>query len=183
MTDLLLYPIPVPPPARLSIMPRPRGNEWLDDEMVALRQAGVDVLVCLQTAAEREELGLVDEPDAASRAGLSFYELPIEDFGVPDRTEVEPLLNTLLQRLTAGEHVAVHCRGGVGRSSLIAAAPGPAGYAGRPGVGCHRDGPRAPRTRDRGPEALARPVMVACAAGSYWLDCRYWSTPPREVFT
>jgi predicted protein tyrosine phosphatase len=117
-----LYRIPAPPPARLSTMPRPRGGEWLDDEMLALRRAGVDVLVCLLTLAERVELGLSDEPAAARRAGLEFHSFPIIDFGVPDHADVQPLLDDLVTRLTGGRYVAVHCRAGIGRSSLIAAA-------------------------------------------------------------
>lgn len=117
-----LYRIPTPPPGRLSTMPRPRGDDWLDDEMAALRAAGVDVLVCLLTCAESAELGLAGEGVAAVHAGLEFHTLSIDDFGVPDPTLARPLLDLLHSRLTSGLHVAVHCRAGVGRASLIAAA-------------------------------------------------------------
>jgi protein-tyrosine phosphatase len=117
-----VFRIPVAAAGRLSTMPRPKGDDWLDDEMVALRAAGVDVLVSLQTHEERVELGLVDEPEAAVRAGLEFLAFPIADLGVPDRHEIEPFLATLRDRLDAGRHVVVHCRAGIGRSSLVAAA-------------------------------------------------------------
>ena len=42
---------------RLGIMPRPRGNDWLSDDLRLLRQAGVDVIVSALTALEAEELG------------------------------------------------------------------------------------------------------------------------------
>jgi protein-tyrosine phosphatase len=103
-------------------MPRPRGGERLDDEMLAVRRAGVDILVCLLPPAERDEMGLSDEPAAATRAGLEFHAFPIADFSVPDPVQVRPLLDILASRLRDGRHVAVHCRGGIGRSSLIAAA-------------------------------------------------------------
>ncbi|MEV0395196.1 tyrosine protein phosphatase [Polymorphospora rubra] len=103
-------------------MPRPRGGDWLDDELAALRGAGVDVLVCLLTTAERAELGLLDEQAAAIRAGLEFHLLPIADLGVPDPVRAAPLLDLLRDRLDGGRHVAVHCRAGIGRASLIAAA-------------------------------------------------------------
>lgn len=32
---------------QLAIVPRPRGDDWLDDEMVALREAGIDVVVSM----------------------------------------------------------------------------------------------------------------------------------------
>src|SRR5437016_1899679 len=46
---------------RLRIMPRPRGNDWLPDDLRVLRQAGVDVIVSALTAPVAEELGLVAE--------------------------------------------------------------------------------------------------------------------------
>jgi len=82
----------------------------------------VDVLVCLLPPGERLLLGLADEPDAAARAGLAFHALPIRDFATPDRAAAAVLVDTLAAELAAGRYVAVHCRGGVGRSSLIAAA-------------------------------------------------------------
>jgi hypothetical protein len=58
-----------------ATMPRPRGGEWLHDEttdeMRALRRAVVDILVCLLTLPERDELDLSEEPASAARAGFS----------------------------------------------------------------------------------------------------------------
>ncbi|MFY1699830.1 protein-tyrosine phosphatase family protein [Solwaraspora sp. WMMA2101] len=117
-----LFPIPAPAPARLSIVARPRGGDGLDDELRAVRAADVDILVCLLTLAERDELALTDEAAAATRAGLEFHAWAIADFGVPDHQAIRPLLDLLATALRTGRHVAVHCRAGVGRSSLIAAA-------------------------------------------------------------
>src|SRR5262245_34519305 len=117
-----LFDIPAPTPGRLSTMARPRGDDWLDDEMIGLREAGVDVLVCLQSDVERRELGLLDEGPAAQRAGIEFRHFPIEDFGVPERSAATPVVDALVTALGDGRHVAIHCRGGIGRSSLIAAA-------------------------------------------------------------
>jgi protein tyrosine phosphatase (PTP) superfamily phosphohydrolase (DUF442 family) len=122
MTRPNLYAMPVAPPGRLSTMARPRGGEWLDEEMASLRELGVDMIVCLLTGGERRELELTDEGVAAQRAGIEFVHFPVADFGVPDHAEVGPLLRRLHQRLAEGGHVAVHCRGGVGRSSIIAGA-------------------------------------------------------------
>jgi protein tyrosine phosphatase (PTP) superfamily phosphohydrolase (DUF442 family) len=116
------YAIAVPEPGRLSIMPRPPGDGELDGALRWLRDDGVDVLVCLLTEGERKRAGLADEPAAAVRAGLEFHAFPIRDFSVPDRAAAEPVLDLLAARLSAGRHVLVHCWGGVGRSSLMAAA-------------------------------------------------------------
>lgn len=107
---------------RLSTMPKPRGGDWLEDDMAAVRRAGVDVLVSALTPDEAEELDLVAEPDIADRAGIEFHAFPIPDRGLPDRAALRTLVAALTRRLSSDAHVAVHCRFGIGRSSLIAAA-------------------------------------------------------------
>ena len=62
----VLYPIPVEAAGKLAIVARPRGGDWLEDEVRALREAGITVLVSMLTAEEGEELGL-----QAERLGVS----------------------------------------------------------------------------------------------------------------
>jgi uncharacterized cupin superfamily protein/protein tyrosine phosphatase (PTP) superfamily phosphohydrolase (DUF442 family) len=102
-------------------MPRPPGGDRLDGEMAALRAAGADVLVALPTHAEWHDLGLTDEPAAAARAGLAFHHFPIPDLGTPE-APVTPLIHALTGALRQGRTVVIHCRAGIGRSSLIAGA-------------------------------------------------------------
>jgi protein-tyrosine phosphatase len=102
-------------------MAKPRGDDWLDDELRALRHTGVEVLVCALADAELRELGLAGEAVAAQRAGLEFVAIPIRDRSVPDLATVLPQLHELVGRLSAGRHVVIHCRFGIGRASLLAA--------------------------------------------------------------
>jgi protein-tyrosine phosphatase len=102
-------------------MARPRGSDWLSDEMSGLRDAGVDVLVSMLTPAEVSELGLQGEGEAASTAGLDFISCPTPDRGIPDAPGFRSLLEQLHAALSQGQHVVVHCRMGIGRSSLVAA--------------------------------------------------------------
>jgi protein-tyrosine phosphatase len=103
-------------------MAKPRGDDWLHDELWALRRGGVHVLVCALPDPELHEVGLAGEAAAARRAGLEFVAIPIVDRSVPDVDTVLPLLRELVERLGAGEHVVTHCRFGIGRASLLAAA-------------------------------------------------------------
>jgi protein-tyrosine phosphatase len=116
-----LYEMPWPGPGRLSTMARPRGGDWLDDEMTAVRSQGVDVLVSLLELVEAAELGLASERRAAEAAGVTFIGLPIPDRSVPSRSEFLALVEKVAELLAAGRHVAVHCRAGIGRSSTVAA--------------------------------------------------------------
>jgi hypothetical protein len=56
-----LYPVQVLPAGTVSIMARPRGGDWLFDEIKALRASGVDILVSLLTATEISEFDLAEE--------------------------------------------------------------------------------------------------------------------------
>src|SRR5207249_1976976 len=107
---------------RLSTMARPRGADWLEDEMKVLRAAGVDVVVSMLTHAEAAELDLVTEREAAERAGVQFVNLPTPDRGVPEREAFRGLVSSLGERLGRGEHVVVHGRMGIGRASMVACA-------------------------------------------------------------
>ena len=107
---------------RLGIMPRPRGNDWLSDDLRILRQAGVDVIVSALTALEAEELGLAAEAQECAQNGLLFISFPIEDRSVPtSHTDFSALVNRLLEYSRRGKAIVVHCRAGIGRSSMIAA--------------------------------------------------------------
>lgn len=95
----------------------------LDAQMRALREAGFGALACLLEPAEAEEMGLAGEGEAARAAGLDFIAFPIPDRGVPQGAEAAAsLIAAIRAHLGEGRGVAIHCRAGVGRSGLIAAA-------------------------------------------------------------
>jgi protein-tyrosine phosphatase len=118
----MIYTVARDLPGTLSTMPAPPGGADLDASLAALRDRGVDVLVSLLPPDQVADLDLSGEPTAAARAGLAFRSLPIADFGVPDPDAVARPLRELSAVLNRGQHLAIHCWGGVGRSSLVAAA-------------------------------------------------------------
>jgi len=107
---------------RLGIMPRPRGNDWLADDLRVIRQAGVDVIVSALTTSEAEELGLTAEAQECAQNDLLFISFPIEDRSLPTNpAEFTLLVDQLVKLSRNGKSVVIHCRAGIGRSSLIAA--------------------------------------------------------------
>jgi len=109
--------------SRLAIVGRPRGDDWLEDDVRSLKEIGVDILVSALTASEWEDLGLMKEESACRSCGIEFVSFPIEDRSVPASVhEFGKLIDRLHALLAADKHLAVHCRAGIGRSSLIAAA-------------------------------------------------------------
>ena len=47
--------------------------------------------------------------------------LPIRDFGVPAKADLERGVQSTIEQALAGEHIAVHCSAGIGRTGLFTA--------------------------------------------------------------
>lgn len=116
-----LYWIDGPWLGRLALAARPRGGDWLDDELAAWRAAGVNVVVSLLMPDEDVDLQLVDEGVTADRLGLRFRSIPIVDRDVPESWQkFSRQVDWVLSDLSEGRNVVVHCRQGVGRAGLVA---------------------------------------------------------------
>lgn len=117
-----LYTVPVLPVGQVSIVQRPRGGDWLADDIRTLVKHNVDVLVSLLTPAEIVELDLANEADICRVQGLTYFSYPLQDLSTPPfSAELFALLTQLHALLTEGKHIAAHCRMGLGRSALLAA--------------------------------------------------------------
>jgi protein-tyrosine phosphatase len=116
-----LYWIAAARPLRLAIVARPRGHDWLAEEVAALSRDGINTLVSMLTAEEIVELGLADEEKLCKESGVQFFNFPIEDRSLPDKNKIPTMLNVLAEEVKAGKGVGFHCRAGIGRSSMMAA--------------------------------------------------------------
>jgi protein-tyrosine phosphatase len=117
-----LYWIEGPWPGRLAIMPRPRGGDWLEDEVSSWQRVGIDTIVSALTAEESAELDLGREQELCEEAGIDFIAFPVTDRGVPSSVNAAlQLVRRLEQGLGQGRKIAIHCRQGIGRASLLAA--------------------------------------------------------------
>jgi len=106
----------------VAILARPRPGDWLQDEVAFWRDAGISTVVSMLETYEADSLGLAPEGVVVERAGLQFVSFPIADVGLPTSfTDVHRLTEHLSSALSDGRSVGVHCRAGIGRSSMIAA--------------------------------------------------------------
>jgi hypothetical protein len=71
-------------PLRLAIMPRPRGGEWLADEVSGWKRLGIDVVISLLHRYEADELDISDEESLCRDHEIYFRSFPIRDRGTPD---------------------------------------------------------------------------------------------------
>ena len=117
-----LYWIQAAGPGKLAVLPRPRGGDWLEEEIWSLREAGVDILVSMLQRDEEAMLGLEREGELARAQGMEFISHPIPDRDVPESPkETWKLARSLADRFGQGKRIAVHCRMGIGRSPLLLA--------------------------------------------------------------
>jgi protein-tyrosine phosphatase len=101
---------------------RPRGGDWLEDEMASWRASGIDAVVSLLTADEEQDLDLSREAKAAQAQGMKFVSFPIPDRQVPNSlSEMTAALESIDAELLAGKNVVIHCRQGIGRTGLVGA--------------------------------------------------------------
>lgn len=96
----------------------------LEADLARLRQGfGADALVCLLEDRELERMAIAELVPRATAAGLEPLRLPIPDSSVPTSDEAfAALVEGILGRLREGRTVVVHCRGGLGRTGMTAAA-------------------------------------------------------------
>jgi protein-tyrosine phosphatase len=107
---------------RLALAARPRGGDWLEDELSAWHRAGIDVVASMLTPDEERDLDLLDEGSLAIVVGMDFVSLPIPDRDTPpSEAAAIATIEDLNRTLSQGKNAVIHCRQGVGRAGMIAA--------------------------------------------------------------
>jgi protein-tyrosine phosphatase len=110
------------PVAPLAILIRPRGDDLLEDALLRIKESGIQTLVSMMENWEADSLGLADEGQLAKEIGLKFLTFPIPDTRIPiDAAAFRSFVIDLASRLREGEHIGIHCRGSIGRSTVAAA--------------------------------------------------------------
>lgn len=118
-----LYWVAGPWPGKLGLAARPRGGEWLKDEVSAWKKAGIHTVLSLLTSDEERTLDLASEEQQVKAQGIRFLSFPIPDRQVPEsRMALSQTLETVERDLASGNNVLLHCRQGIGRTGLVAAA-------------------------------------------------------------
>jgi protein-tyrosine phosphatase len=108
-------------PLKLAIMPRPRAGDWLVDEITGWHNAGIAIVVSLLEDWEVRDLDLLKERGLCESYDITYISYPIPDRGVPKSiSETRVFARELVNQLRLGFGIAIHCRAGIGRSSVIA---------------------------------------------------------------
>jgi len=106
---------------RLGTMARPLGGSLLEGQISSWKQANVSIVVSALTDHEMTELELLREPELCLSYGIEFVRFPIADRGLPHSiAEWTHFIENLSDQIRDQKAVVIHCRMGIGRSSMIA---------------------------------------------------------------
>ena len=71
----------------MAIIARPRGGDWLEDEMRSWARVGLEVIVSLLASDEAMEFELGNEATICRSNDIEFISFPIPDRGAPASRE------------------------------------------------------------------------------------------------
>ncbi|MCH6258992.1 dual specificity protein phosphatase family protein [Puniceicoccaceae bacterium K14] len=108
----------------LYVMPKPgKGGGSVAEGIAALKAEGVNLLVSLLQKDEQITEGLEKEAELCSGSDIQYLNFPIEDHHTPnDREAAMKFIEVLKDKLSEGKSIAIHCKGGVGRTGTLAGA-------------------------------------------------------------
>jgi predicted protein tyrosine phosphatase len=122
MSALVIHALPVAG-GILAIAPLPGGAGDYAADLVHLREWQPALVISLTTRVEMIETGSDTLGQDMQERGARWVHLPIADFGTPDHgvnARWHEVSAMALRALAGGGRVLVHCKGGCGRSGMIA---------------------------------------------------------------
>lgn len=117
MSDgFLIAPLPLRA-GTLALCPLPRDQA----DRAQLAAFAPDLVVTMTQADEMAALGAGDLPGWLAARGIGWAHFPVADFSTPPEGADWPALSAQVRTVLArGRRVLVHCRGGLGRSGMVA---------------------------------------------------------------
>ena len=103
--------------ATIGISPCPAPSPNTENDITG---QDLTMLVSLLSPNEEEQLGLEQEEVTCTAVGIAFNKLPIPDNSIPGVDNFTKFIDLLYSKTNEPGKILIHCRHGIGRSSLIA---------------------------------------------------------------
>ena len=117
--------LPLSDQAKFIFMPCPGTKQAdLSSSVKTIKQAGATSIVTMLSDEELAQLEVTELGNTITSAGLKWFQLPVEDDAEPNldfEERFSEVRDELLKQIESGETIAIHCRGGSGRTGLMAA--------------------------------------------------------------
>lgn len=115
----------LPQGGRLVFTPCP-GTKGVDlqTSVAQLCQTGADAVITMMSNDELASFDVSALPDTVRESGMQWFQFPVEDDAAPDETfqvAWDARKAEVFSLLDRGSTVAIHCRGGSGRTGFMAA--------------------------------------------------------------
>lgn len=122
MTDLVLHALGVGGGSlAISQMPGLKGD--YEGDLAFVREWKPSIVITATTRGELVDAGAETFQADVQNSGARWVHLPITDFGIPDADlsrDWEAASEMALQALRGQGRVLIHCKGGCGRSGMLA---------------------------------------------------------------
>jgi predicted protein tyrosine phosphatase len=117
-----LIELPFGLPGRVFRSPMPFGpydlhgevyDQWCEEQIAVIVLLASNEECLHKTGCDLRALYL--------KAGFQVLYLPIPDFSVPTKDDLERVVKSVLEYAQAGQHIVIHCSAGIGRTGLFMA--------------------------------------------------------------
>lgn len=122
MSDLVIFALAVGD-GILALSGLPGAGGSYANDLDHIRDWRPGLVISLTSEDEFEAAGAVELGADLQAMGCRWVHMPVIDFGVPSEqfiAEWAPVSRSALAALSGGGRVLVHCRGGCGRSGMVA---------------------------------------------------------------
>ena len=117
-----LTELPLNLPGRIFRSPMPFGDFDPQGEVLhKYKEEKVSVIVLLAEDEECLRKARCDLRTLYIQEGFQVIHLPIRDFSVPSKEDLERVVKITVEHARSGQNIAIHCNAGIGRTGLFAA--------------------------------------------------------------
>lgn len=117
--------LPLENGANLILTPCPGSKQvGVFDSLQQLAAGGASAILTLMPTEEMQRNQVLNMPELCAQLGMQWFHLPIEDDHAPEQIFEEAwqvAQDTIHALLAAGKSIAIHCKGGTGRTGMVAA--------------------------------------------------------------